>query len=142
MGGVAQQLRTHTILAEDPSSIPCTHIWLLTSACNSSYRGSYTLFWLPRASLLSCTLTHTDACMLEHAHTHTHTRYINKSKVNLKNASSACSHGLYFSYFFKISACIYQVLQGQGYSSVGRGHALQIPSKPVSQQRCFTYIED
>lgn len=43
---IVWQLREHTILVEDPSSIPSTHAWLITS-WNSSSRESDVLFWLP-----------------------------------------------------------------------------------------------
>lgn len=39
-GGMAQQLKTLTTPVENPSLDPSTHIWWLTTACNSSTRGS------------------------------------------------------------------------------------------------------
>lgn len=38
-GKVAQSLRTHISLAEDPISVPSKHIGCLTTACNSRFRG-------------------------------------------------------------------------------------------------------
>lgn len=32
---MAQQLTTHTVLVEDPSSVPSTHVGQLIAACNS-----------------------------------------------------------------------------------------------------------
>lgn len=43
---MAHQLRIHTVLAEDICSGPSTHVGHLTTACNSSFRGSEALFWL------------------------------------------------------------------------------------------------
>lgn len=48
---VAQGLRINTALSEDTSSVPSTHTGQLATSCNSSPRGSNTLFWTPRAHL-------------------------------------------------------------------------------------------
>lgn len=37
-----QHLRAHTVLPEDSSAVLCTHIRLLTTACNSSSKKSDT----------------------------------------------------------------------------------------------------
>lgn len=47
----AQGLRINTAFSEDTSLVPSTHTGQLTSSCNSSPRGSKTLFWTPRAHL-------------------------------------------------------------------------------------------
>ena len=44
-----QWLRSLTALPEGLSSLPITHTRQLTTACNSSSRGSDALFWPPRA---------------------------------------------------------------------------------------------
>lgn len=45
---------TCTDLAENPSSVISIHI-RLTIICNSRFRGSSALFWLPWVPALSCT---------------------------------------------------------------------------------------
>jgi hypothetical protein len=42
-GRMAQCLRVFAALAEDPGSILSTHVWQLTTACNSSSRESSAL---------------------------------------------------------------------------------------------------
>jgi hypothetical protein len=52
---VAQLLGVCTVLTEGPSSVSSTHIRLLTTTCNSSFRGSHYLFWPLKAPILQCT---------------------------------------------------------------------------------------
>jgi hypothetical protein len=57
-GELAKQLRMPAALSEDPGFLPSTHGPLAT-VCNSSFRESNVLFWLPLTLGI---------------HTHTHTR--------------------------------------------------------------------
>lgn len=45
-GEMAQWLRDHTALPEDPRSAPSTYIRSLTTACNISSRRITALFWI------------------------------------------------------------------------------------------------
>ena len=56
---MTQQLEALVAPAEDPSSSPKTQ-WWFTTICNSSYRGSYALFWPLQ----------TPAMHMVHRHTH------------------------------------------------------------------------
>lgn len=57
-------------LPEDWSLVSSAHVWQLSAACNSSFRGSHSLFWPPKALNL-----------VHNYSSHTH----KKSKVLLKN---------------------------------------------------------
>jgi hypothetical protein len=57
---MAQQLRSHTALSEDQSSVSSTHIRRLTAVCNSSSRGGSCLLFLNLTDVsVTCILTHT-----------------------------------------------------------------------------------
>lgn len=63
---LAQQLRELAALSKDPSSVPSAHIGWFTRACNSSFKASNTLFWLP---VHPPTHTHTHALISVHIYT-------------------------------------------------------------------------
>jgi hypothetical protein len=58
-GEVDQQSRTGSVLTEDPSLVPSTLVWQLTTTSNSGSRGSCILFWPPGGAALTDTLTPT-----------------------------------------------------------------------------------
>lgn len=64
---MAQGLRIYTAQSEGTCSVPSTYSGQLTTSCNSSTRGSSTLFWTPWAPTLPCAHISTI-----HTHTHTH----------------------------------------------------------------------
>jgi hypothetical protein len=56
-GQMGWWLRPFVALSEDWSSIPSTHIWLVTTACSSSSRVSEALFWLLWVPTFTCAHT-------------------------------------------------------------------------------------
>jgi len=58
----AQGLRALAVLPEHPSSVPSIHSGQLTTACNSSSRGSNALFWPPWA-LCPCVQRQRHTCI-------------------------------------------------------------------------------
>ena len=71
---MAQGLRVYTSLEEESSAIPSIHVKRLTTAYNSSSRGSNALFWLPQALHLNAhNQAHAHSLSLFLSQTHTHT---------------------------------------------------------------------
>lgn len=66
----------HATPAEDPGSVPSTHIKQLTTTCNANSKGFGTLFWLLWALAMQvvhiklCRQAYTCACVGGHAHRH------------------------------------------------------------------------
>lgn len=74
----APELRSCTVLAEDPNSVPWIHARQLPTTCNSSSRRSGALFWTPRAPALTA---QTPAQPLRNIH--------NSNKINQKTIRTA-----------------------------------------------------
>lgn len=94
---MAPWLRALAILAEDGSSAFSTHIGRLTFTCNSSCKGSNTLFRSPRAPTHMCTDVHTHI-------------YINNT-VNLKKERSFKKYYVYRTYISILLKLLQSVLQ-------------------------------
>ena len=74
---MAYLLRVLVVPIEDLSSVPNPHFLELKTACDSSFKGSDILFWLPQAGVHVC---HAQ----RHIHTHTFIKICYLKRVHIK----------------------------------------------------------